>query len=193
MAQRVQPALADLLALMVPRVLPEISGPRVPQAAPPVLREARALQAPQVPQVISALPVQQVLPVLQGLRAAQEAKAPQVQPVLHLRLRVRQVLLEPLVVQVLPVQPVLHLRVRAQPDPQVILAQRDPRGRLLPLLVLLALLVLLVPREPDLLGRRDQQGLREQVRISLYRMRGRYLLLALRHLTLRVRVLRLPQ
>lgn len=174
MAQRVQPALADLLGLTVPRVLPEISGPRVPQAVPPVLREARALQAPQVPRVILALPVQQVLPVLQGLRAAQEAKVPQVLPVRPVPLRVPPVQLEPLVAQVLPVPPALHLRLLGQPDPRVILAQRDPRGQLLPLLVLLALLVPRVQREPDLLGRRDQQGLREQVRILLYRMRGRY-------------------
>lgn len=174
MAQRVQPALADLLGLMAPRVLPEISGPRVPQAAPLVLREARALQAPPVPRVILALPVQQVLPVLQGLRAAQEAKVPQVLPVRLVPLRVLQVQLEPLVAQALPVPPVPHLRLPALPDPRVILGQLVPRGRLLPLLALLALLVLLVPREPDLLGRRDQQGLQEQVRISLYRMRGRY-------------------
>lgn len=174
MALRVPPALADLLGLTVPRVLPEISGPRVPQAVPPVLREARALRAPQVPRVILALPVQQVLPVLQGLRAAQEAEAPQVLPVRPVPLRVQPVQQEALVAQALPVQPVLHPRLLGQPDPRVIWGRRDPRGRLLPLPALLALLVLLVPREPDLLGRRDRQGLREQVRISLYRMRGRY-------------------
>lgn len=174
MALRVQPALADLLALMAPRVLPEISGPRVPQAVPPVLREARALQAPQVPRVILALPVQQVLPVLQGLRAAQETKVPQGLPVLLVPLRVPPVPLEPLVAQALPVPPVLHLRLRAQPDPRVIWGQRDPRGRLLPLLALPALLVRRVPPERDLLGRRGRRVLRERVRISLYRMRGRY-------------------
>ena len=174
MAQRVQPALADLLGLMAPRVLPEISGPRVLRAVLLVLREALALQVPQVPQVILALPVQQVLPVLQGLRAAQEAKVPQVLPVLPVPLRVRPVPQEALVAQALPVPPVLHLQLPGQPDPRVILGQRDPRGRLQPLLAPLALPVPRVPREPDLLGRRDQQGLREQVRISLYRMREHY-------------------
>lgn len=174
MALRVQPALADLLGLTAPRVLPEIPGPRVPQAVPLALQGARALRVRPVPQVISALPVQQVLPVLQGLRVAQEAKVPQVLPVLLVPLRVPPVQLEPLVAQVLPVPPALHLRLRAQLDPRVILGRRDPRGRLLPLLALLALPVLLVPPEPDLLDRRDRQGLREQVRISLYRMRGRY-------------------
>lgn len=154
MALRVQPALADLLGLTAPRVLPEISGPRVPQAALLVLREVRALQAPRVPQVILALPVQRAalaLPVLQGLRAAQETKVPQVLPVRLVPLRVRQVPLEPLVVQALPVQPVLHLRLRAQPDQQVILAQRDPRGQLQPLpapLVQLDRPVLLAPDLP---------------------------------------------
>jgi hypothetical protein len=174
MALRVQPALADLLGLTAPRVLPEILGPRVLQAVLLALREARALQVPQVPRVISALPVQQVLPVLQGLRAAQEAKAPQVLPVLLVPLRVRQVPLEALVVQALPVQPVLHPRLLGQPVPRVIWGQRVPRGRLLPLLALPALPVPRVQREPDLLGRRDRQGLREQVRISLYQTKGRY-------------------